>query len=178
MKKYLEYLPEFIREFKEIEAIAKAEDTVIADEWRRFDEVEDSQWIQTAGDRGLSRYEKMLGITGGGNSADVRRSAIVVKYNNNFAYTYYMFVKYLDNICGRGNYDLEIRYSQYAVDISLGLNRKLLYNTVRDYVRHIIPANMELHVKIKYNKHVTFAEKTHSQMQPYTHDSLRNTEIA
>lgn len=99
MKSYIKYLPEFMQRFKEIKEISNAEDKIIKDEWERYKDTENSQWIDTAEERGLKRYEDMLNISGGGNSVQVRREALKVKYNNNFIYTHYTFKKYLDDIC-------------------------------------------------------------------------------
>lgn len=178
MKNYIKYLPEFMQRFKEIKEISNAEDKIIKDEWERYKDTENSQWIDTAEERGLKRYEDMLNISGGGNSVQVRREALKVKYNNNFIYTHYTFKKYLDDICGKENYDLEIVYNKYAVNISLGLNKKFLFSILKDYVRSIIPANMEVNVRLKYNKHIMFKNiKTHRELSLYTYGDMRNTEI-
>ena len=60
MKKYIEYLPEFLRNIEELYAIGNIEDKIIADEEKFFEEAEKSQWIETSGEKGLSRREKML----------------------------------------------------------------------------------------------------------------------
>lgn len=76
------------------------------------------------------------------------------------------------------NYDLEIVYNKYAVNISLGLNKKFLFSIVKDYTRSIIPANMEVNVRLKYNKHIMFKNiKTHRELSLYTYGDMRNTEI-
>ena len=178
MKSYIKYLPEFMQRFKEIKEISNAEDKIIKDEWERYKDTENSQWIDTAEERELKRYEDMLNISGGGNSVQVRREALKVKYNNNFIYTHYTFKKYLDDICGKENYDLEIVYNKYAVNISLGLNKKFLFSILKVYVRCIIPANMEVNVRLKYNKHIMFKNiKTHRELSLYTYGDMRNTEI-
>ena len=177
MKEYIKYLPEFLKDFKEITCIDKVENQVLNDEWQRFHNIEQNQWIKTADDEGLKRYEKMLGLSGGGNSLDVRRSSVLIKYNNNFIYTYYMFKNYLSNICGEGNYDFEVDYNEYTVYIKLGLNVKFLYNTVESHARFIIPANMVINIKLKFNKHTTLTKMTHSNLSAYTHYTIRNTEL-
>ncbi len=175
MKKYELYLPEFMREFREINEISKPENKVIYDEWKRFSNVEKTQWLKTADSDGLKRYEDMFDISGGGNSDDVRRAALLVKYNNNFIYTYYSFQTYLDTVCGGSDdYDFEVIYDEYTVNISLGLKKKFLYNTIKDYARYIIPANMTLNVKLKYNKHQNYINVTHRYMSKYSHFDLRN----
>ncbi len=178
MKSYIKYLPEFMQNFKEIKEIGNIEDKVIKDEWERYRDTENSQWIETADERGLKRYENMFNISGGGNGIDVRREALRIKYNNSYIYTHYTFKKYLNDICGESNYDLEIIYNEYKVNINLGLNRKFLFNTVKDYARSIVPANMELNVRLKYNKHIMFKNiKTHKQLSVLKHSEIRNTEI-
>ena len=46
MKEYIKYLPEFLGDFNEINAIDKAENTVLNDEWERFHNIENNQWIK------------------------------------------------------------------------------------------------------------------------------------
>jgi len=177
MKPYLDYLPEFMSEYEEINEISKAENEVLYDEWSLFRKNEKNQWIKTADEEGIKRYEDMLNTTGGGNDLEIRRAALLVKYNNNFVYTYTMFKNYLNNICGEENYDLEILYGEYTVNISLGLSRRFLFNTVKDYARQIIPANMILNVRLKYNKHYMFEGYTHEMLNEYSHYDLRNRDF-
>ena len=118
-----------MRDFKEINTISVAENNVLGDEWNGFRKAERNQWLKTADEDGIKRFEDMLKTTGGGNTLDVRRAALLVKFNNNFIYTYAMFRDYLNNICGEGNFDLEIQYNEYTVNIGLGLSRRFLYNT-------------------------------------------------
>lgn len=75
------YLPEFIssiKEFQQLDATISVEINELRD---KLLQLQDNQFIETANDEGLSRYEKMLGIP---YSEDVatRRFNILNKYNS------------------------------------------------------------------------------------------------
>ena len=57
------YLPPFLAEYKEIRAALAAEDPEFRIIWEAADRVLRNEFIATADEFGVSRYEKLLGIT-------------------------------------------------------------------------------------------------------------------
>lgn len=176
MKKYLEYLPEFLREYREIQAIANTENMVLQDEENNLNSCMSRPWISTSDEKGIKRYETMFNIESNG-SLDTRREAIKIYLNRNFIYTYKKFDEYLSSICGTDGYKLEVLNSKYTVNIKLALNVASLYDMVSKSARNIIPANMILNVEIMYNEHTDISKYTHKQLSSYTHDNIREKNI-
>ena len=65
MKSYESYLPAFLQPYREIQVIAAAENKVVSSLWETFAEVSQNQWIQTATQEGLQRWETMMGLLPG-----------------------------------------------------------------------------------------------------------------
>ncbi|MDE6052163.1 MAG: YmfQ family protein [Lachnospiraceae bacterium] len=59
----IEYYPQIIRQIKEIQQIARAEDIEFSKLRRRMAETIGNMFIFTANEEGIGRFEKMLGIT-------------------------------------------------------------------------------------------------------------------
>ena len=179
MKKYIEYLPEFLRNIEEFNAIGSCEDVILQDIGKYFQDTENSQWIGTSGERGLERREKIMGISVlKGTSDDERRKIIMSKWNNYIPYTYYTIRSWLESICGKDNFELRIDYEGYKVIIELGLDFKNYENMIYSECRVMIPANMILILNIIYTRHSELTPFTYSGLSIYTHRGIRENEIA
>ena len=62
-RKLIDYLPYVIRDYAEFQGIMGSEQPEIEKAWNTTDDLLDNQFIPTAGNMGLSRWEKILGIT-------------------------------------------------------------------------------------------------------------------
>ncbi|MCI1958303.1 MAG: YmfQ family protein [Clostridia bacterium] len=178
MKKYLEYLPEFLRDYREIKAIANAENAIFSDEEAYLNSCMSMPWVNTSDEKGIKRYESMFGIkSSNSDSLDTRKKAVKIYLNRSFVYTYKNFDEYLCSICGSDGYKFEVLNSEYKVNIKLALSVASLYNMVSENARKIIPANMSLNVEIMYNEHNDISKYTHKQLSTYTHDEIREKNI-
>ena len=62
-RKLIDYLPYVIRDYAEFQGIMGSEQPEIEKAWNTTDDLLNNQFIPTAGNMGLSRWEKILGIT-------------------------------------------------------------------------------------------------------------------
>jgi len=178
MKKYLEYLPEFLREYREIGTIAKEENMIIADEEENLSNCMSRPWVASCDETGIKRYENMFGISANtSDSLETRKNAIKIQLNRTFVYTYKNFAEYLDTICGKDGYSLDVQNASYTVNIKLALKEATLYELVSKNAREIVPANLVLNVQIMYNTYLIASVYLHNNLAAYTYKNIREKEI-
>ena len=79
-RKLIDYLPYVIRDYAEFQGIMGSEQPEVEKAWNTTDDLLDNQFIPTAGNMGLSRWEKILGITPKGtDSLEDRRFRILTR---------------------------------------------------------------------------------------------------
>ena len=93
-RKLINYLPYVIRDFAEYQGITTGEQPEFELAWDAHGEVFANQFVDTALNYGLSRWEKMLHITPKGtDTLESRRARIKAKLNNFAPYTIRAFVR-------------------------------------------------------------------------------------
>ena len=80
------YLPDFISEIKEFQELDKVCSVEIDELREKLIQLQNSQFIESANDEGLSRYEQMLSIPYTEDVA-IRRFNILNKYNSTIPFT-------------------------------------------------------------------------------------------
>ena len=102
-RKLIDYLPYAVRDFKEYEGIMESEQPEFDQAWGNADDLLNNQFISTAGNVGLSRWEKILEITPKGtDSLEDRRFRILTRINEELPYTLPQLRNILETLCGPG----------------------------------------------------------------------------
>lgn len=171
----ISYLPLFIQKFKEIAEALNAENAEFENAWKAVDAAFSDLCLFTATERGIARREKMLGIQPKvlENLAE-RRFTLLSKINVKTPFTKSMLSEQLETLCGKGNYNVEIDYDAYTVNVLVGLVAKNSFDDVADLLERFIPANMVINLGLKFNRHDMFKSITNGQLKQYTHSQLRN----
>ena len=79
-RKLINYLPYVVRDYAEFQGITGAEQPEVETAWAAADDLLANQFIKTAGNLGLSRWEKILGITPKGtDTLDDRRFRVLAR---------------------------------------------------------------------------------------------------
>ena len=103
-RKLINYLPYIVRDYAEFQGITGAEQPEFENAWAAVDDLLANQFIKTAGNLGLSRWEKILGITPKGtDTLDDRRSRVLSRLNEELPYTYRWLTNWLRSLCGVDN---------------------------------------------------------------------------
>ena len=77
-RKLINYLPYVVRDYAEFQGITGAEQPEFEAAWAAAEDLLSNQFIKTAGNLGLSRWEKILGITPKGtDTLDDRRFRVL-----------------------------------------------------------------------------------------------------
>ena len=172
----IDYLPEFLRDIREYKAILT--DAVQPEVVKLYEAIEtalNDQFIQSASESAISRYEEMLKITPRATQTlDERRFTILTLMNAQLPYTLNSLKKRLESLCGKDNYSVEVDANNYTLVVRVALTARNTFNDVCDMLEKIVPANMVIDASLMYNWHGKFASYTHEQLKNYKHDELRN----
>lgn len=175
----IEYLPEFIREIKEIEVIMSAEENFLKNNDDNFNlavkNIFKDQFINTATENGIKRYEDMLKIIAKETEEiDVRRFRLFVRFNEKLPYTVPKLKEQLALLCGEDGYRLEIDVINFNIIVRIELKSKKMIEEAGSMLERMVPLNMCVDLDLWYNQHFKIGKFTHGFLQKYTHKSVRD----
>ena len=175
----IKYLPEFLRGIREYKAILT--DAVEPEIVELFQATEDSlndQFVETASEYGVSRYENIVGVVPKATySLEDRKFTILMRINEHTPYTLASLKQKLENLCGKDNYSVREDVDNYTLTVRIALTARNNYNDVAVMLEKIVPANMIIDLSLMYNQHYVWGAYTHEQLKTYTHNQLRNEVI-
>lgn len=170
-----DYLPKILLETYEFPLLCSVEQLEMDNYSASVEEVFDSQFITTAPERGIERYEKIFNIVPyDTDTLDERRFRLLSKINAQLPFTVRMLKQQLTNLCGEDGFTLAISYGRYTLDVKVALTAKRNLDAVNELLHSIVPANIVISCSLLYNQHQTLNRFTHAQLAAYTHDELRN----
>lgn len=137
------YLPPFLAEFKEIAVTLEAENPEFVLVWNAAERVLYNEFIETADEYGISRFEKILNILPSKeDTLESRRARVQARWFNTIPYTMKSFLAKLEALCGDSDFTVTKEYDKYTVRILTNLE---LFGQVEE-LEHIIdgmmPCNM------------------------------------
>lgn len=102
------YLPPFMADFKEITVTLEAENPEFVLVWVAAEQVLQNEFIETADEYGISRFEKILNILPSKeDTRETRKARILFQWNNHAPYTMKYLKEKLYEVCG-DNYEIEL----------------------------------------------------------------------
>jgi len=171
----VDYLPPVFRGFREFLAIMDGEQPTVEKLYEDTNRVLDEQFIASADEYGLSRWEKSLGIfPKASETYEDRRFRLATLMSSKLPYTIRALEGQLEALCGAGNYSLEVDAINFQVIIFVALSVKNNYDVVKQMLDKILPANLYVHLSLKYNQHFQYEGIEHGEMAAFTHYQLRN----
>ena len=146
MTDLLRRLPNFLQEYGEMKEIANVQNPEFDIIWELEKWIRKQLYIHTAEEYGLSRYERMLGLTPlEGESLAERRNHILLRWNATIPYTMRFLYQLLETLFGQ-NFRIVEDFKNYRLDIIVfnisgarGVTNDLIYIS-----KTIIPANLEI----------------------------------
>lgn len=176
-RQMIDYLPEVIRGIREYKAILNTEQPEFEEGWSQADYVLQESIIMTATEYGLSRWESILGISPkASDTLEDRRFRILAAQIANTPYTYRRLIELLTELCGEDGFAVTLDANNYSIVVELGLQVISQFEAVEELLKKILPANLDLLLSLKYNRHSNLSKYTHQELSAYTHDELRNKE--
>lgn len=137
------YLPHFLAEYKETNAALTAENPEFQITWNAAKRVLYNEFIETADEYGISRFEKLLKIfPTKEDTLESRRSRVRVRWFSFLPYVWRVFIQKLITLCGENNFTATKQFDFYQIDLDVNLE---LFGQVEELERLIetmIPCNM------------------------------------
>lgn len=175
----MEYLPEYLRGYQELKEIMNTENIELRNIEKRHQQFIEERFLTSCSSYGMSRYERMLGITPlADDSLETRRFRILSKWNTANPYNYAFLEHQLKTLCGEGGYHLFLDFTGQAVEIKVELTSKNMLDSVKEMVSVIVPCNLLVTVGLLYNQHKRISQFRHSQLAKYTYNQLRNEVVS
>lgn len=143
------YLPPFLAEFKEIAVALEAENPEFVLVWNAAERVLKNEFIETADEYGISRFEKLLHIfPSTEDTLESRRARVQIRWFSSIPYTWRVFVGRLIAICGENNFTLTKHFiDRYLVELEVSFE---LYGQIEELERLIetmFPCNIALEAR-------------------------------
>lgn len=143
----LDYLPPFLHEYKEIKNTLDAENPEFQIAWNAADRLLKNEFIATADEYGIQRFEKLLKILPyKEDTLETRRSRVQARWFNAIPYVWRVLIEKLVDLCGNGNFILIGDFDHYRIYLETDLEGFGTTETLDYLLETIIPANMVLDV--------------------------------
>lgn len=137
------YLPPNIAEFQENRATLEAENPEFVLVWNATDRVLRNEFIETADDYGISKFEQILNILPSKeDSLESRRSRIFTRWFNAIPYTMRSLLYKLIALCGENNFTVTKDYDHYKISIDTDLELFGQAEELDFLIDTMIPCNM------------------------------------
>lgn len=147
----LSYLPPFLQEFKENREALEAENPEFEIVWNGADRVLKNEFIETADEYGISRFERILNITPSmTDTLEFRRRRVSFRWFNKIPYTMRRFLERMEEICGSNNFTVIKDFGErYRIDIAVNFEMPGLVEEIDRLIEEMIPCNI---VVVSVNK--------------------------
>lgn len=119
----IEFLPEFMREYLEIQEIMDTEQKEFDDLWVEHDTILADNFVMACDEYGLSRWEKVVKITPKSDaSLQERKYAVLARINEQLPYSYRRLFEMVQGICGDNEFQLSLTPEEYLLGMKLRAN--------------------------------------------------------
>ncbi len=144
----MSYLPPFMAQYKEINASLESENPEFALVWEAVDRTLKNEYIETADEYGISRFEKILHILPSSeDSIESRREKIKVKWFKVLPYTWRMLLQKIREICGT-NYPITMEQKDcYLISLEVGIESLWQIENLVEVIERMLPCNMGISIK-------------------------------
>lgn len=144
------YLPPFLSKYKETVATLRAEDPEFRLIWDATKRVLNNEFILTADEYGISRYEKILGLyPEKEDTLESRRARVLTRWTTTLPYTERMLIEKLIAICGENNFTFIKNYDEYKIEIEVSVELFGQLEELENVIGQLAPCNIVIAVKNK-----------------------------
>mgnify|MGYP001022424467 FL=1 len=173
-KKLQDYLPPILLKTYEFPLLCDTEQPEIDRLRDAADAVLDAQFISTAGETAIARYEKIFGVVPQDtDTLDERRFKVLTRINTQLPFSVRRLRQQLETLCGADGYKLELDGDRYTLTVKVALTAKRNQQAVEELLADIVPANMVCTTSLLYNQHADLTRFTHAQLALLTHFEIR-----
>jgi len=171
----IEYLPPILQQVEDFQALHDSENPEFMLVWEAVKNTLKDQFLDELSIVGIERWENILKLEHKGSVAD-RRLHIKSKVNQDGNYTFAKLKETLNTLCGgEDEYICELNAEEYKLIVKIQLTSMNMFDSVRELLNKVTPANLIIDLSLLYNQHQNFTTYTHSQLASFTHDELRTS---
>jgi len=175
----LEYLPDILRDVREYQAIAAGGQPEIDQLWNETGTALDNQFVETATEYGIGRWESILGIVPKATlTLEERRFTILTRLAEQLPYTIRMLANMLTSLCGPGGFVIILDPGNYTISIKLSLTQANNFNDADLMLRRVCPANLAINLILQFNQWQSFQTYRWADMAAMTWYDVRNEVLA
>ena len=183
LKHLIDYYPDEYKKVFEFQKIAHSVEGQESD-WglvrlrKETQAVFDNQFVETADENGILRFEHLYGIIPSDTDTIAERRDKIRLYMliGSPSYTIKRLHDIMRILCGSGNYSVDMNAETCELTIRVALASRSVFDEAVKVIKAIIPANITLDMSLMYNKYELYENKTHLQLEPFTHEQLREEE--
>ncbi len=169
--KLIEYLPEFMRKISQLMLLTEAEQPDFDELDANGDTIQNEMFVDTATDYGLSRFEKIYGISSNtGDDMDFRKYRLMLKIMGSKRIT---LSETLDKIMGSGNYRLNFYIDEMRLEVRVTVKNSKYVSEIYKQLDRIVPCNVMLDIGVLYTSHGMLSKYSDSQLAAYTHNEIK-----
>ena len=170
----IDYLPQFIKNYREIQAIMDAEQNSVVDLWCAIENIFNDQYISISTENGIKRWESILGITSIDSDAlNERKNKIIMRLGEQLPYTRIFLYNHLENVCGPNGFCLLIFNEKYRVTVKLSTENSNMRSDVLDLLNRVLPCNLSRNVVIYNTWEIVNNSKTWGNCSNLSWNQLR-----
>lgn len=140
------YLPPFLAGYKETCAVLAAEDPEFVLAWEAADRILKNEFIATADEYGISRFEKMLNIFPAKREAlENRRARVQSRWFTRLPYTWRMLIQKMRVICGDSDFKVYVpkgAWYEIGVRVAIEPQTEPLLQEIEQMLKNYLPANL------------------------------------
>lgn len=171
-RKLIDYLPDTLRGYREFAAIADGQQWLYDGLWEAVDRALDDQFVPSAGEYGLSRWESILGIYAKGtDTEEERRTRILLRLSEQLPFTMRRLAAQLRSVSGV-DCAVELRMGGCVLRVRLPLTARTNEADVRSLLARVVPLNLAIDFDLARNQHRQLAAYTHRELAAFTHREL------
>lgn len=146
------YWPEFLQDNDKFNELDKAESPELEEVWQSFNDVDGNQFLETANEEGIARYEKMVGIISkASESLEMRRARLLNKFSTYTPYNRAWLKNRLDSVLGKGTHEHHIEDDMLTLKTSTDEIDSI--KSLRKELRKDIPCTMDMSIGLVRTSH-------------------------
>lgn len=173
-RQVIEYLPEWLRDFKEIKILCSIQQTQAEQLWQKGEAIWKNNFIDTLDESGCKRWEQMLELHQKDTyTLEERRNYIAGRLAEQRPFTYKRLKQMLSVLCGQEGYTIKLIPETYTLVVKVQLTSKNMLADVKKLLDRIVPANLVVDADLMYNVYAFLHPYRYQELKKYTMKQLR-----
>lgn len=144
------HLPQYYKDVREIDILSEAIMYVLLNMHNEFRQILANNFIQTANEQGIARFERILDITSDPSlDLETRRQKVLSTMSASTVFTLRVLKMKLKEMCDNGEYMLNLDYNKFHADINVRISKKGMLEVLYDLLYAMTPAHSTFTIKNK-----------------------------